>query len=97
MKLTGRDKMKATLSIMLFALVMLQCSTPQAYDKQDPVENYFRIRELQYLRNQDRRDRQRLELQERNTKSLERISNGARQRYRPIKRNNRVNMNQYVW
>ena len=82
---------------MLFAIVMLHCSESDAYDRQDPVENYFRIKELRYLRDQERRDQERLRLQRRDTKSLERISNGSRRRYRPVERNRRRDMNRYTW
>jgi len=83
--------MKMVKFIMFTAVIILLtliASAPrvQAYDKKDPVENYFRIQELQYLRNQDIRDRTRLKLQERNTRSLESFVRGSRTGFRPIRR-----------
>ena len=64
--------MKIVMLIAVIILLTLIVSAPrvQAYDKKDPVENYYRIKELQYLRDQDIRDRTRLKLQERNTVTI---------------------------
>jgi len=80
--------MKIATLIMVIILFSLIASAPrvQAYDKKDPVENYYRMQELQYLRNRSIRDRKRLRLQERNTRSLERFVKGSRTGFRPIRR-----------